>query len=375
MNQFLKTSTVAVSAAALLMLAGCAAPTPNAGGSTTETANSDADQAVWDPAAWDTSELCGDEPIKIGLHDGLATNTWRKSARAVLEHEIAQCDNIDPEIVYTSSNNNPQQVATDINSMVSAGVNVLISLDDFGDSELPAYREAKKAGLTVIPYYGPIGGVAGEDYDQNVYVNGYQVGVQMADWFGENVESGNVIVVGDFATSTSSANLYRGVKEGLEKYPDLTLVGDHFLVGNYDPQTISQAITGAIQQYGDISAMATQGFTSMYTQPFVDNGLPIPAVAAISGANFSYCQYEELPADEAYPLATWEYTTQIVSPALRRGLATFNDIEWDEPLTIAVPKYYDTTTGDQEPVCDPALPMDADLTTGLSTDELVAALG
>jgi ribose transport system substrate-binding protein len=374
MHPIMKTSTAVLGTLTLLLLAGCAAPAPNAGGTISETANSDADQAVWDPAAWDTSKLCGDEPIKIGLHDGLATNTWRKAARAVLEHEMAMCANIDPEIVYTSSNNNPQQVATDVNAMVAAGVNVLISLDDFGDAELPAYRAAKEAGVTVIPYYGPIGGTPGEDYDANVYVNGYQVGVQMADWFGANVKSGNVIVVGDFATSTSSANLYRGVKEGLQRYPDLTLVGDSFLVGNYDPQTISQAITGAIQQYGDISAVATQGFASMYIQPFVDNGLPTPAVAAISGGNYSYCEYEGMPAGSAYPLATWEYTTQVIAPALRRGLAVHNDLSWDEPLTIAVPKFYDTT-GDQQPVCDPTLPMDADLTTGLSTAELAAALG
>jgi ribose transport system substrate-binding protein len=373
MHQLVKRGAAALGTAALLVLAGCAAPTPG-GGTTSETANSDADQAIWDPTAWDTSELCGDEPIKVGLHDGLATNTWRKSARAVLEKEMAKCDNIEPEIVYTSSNNNPQQVATDINAMVAAGVNVIISLDDFGDSELPAYRAAKDAGVTVIPYYGPIGGVPGEDYDANVYVNGYQVGVQMADWFGANVESGNVLVVGDFATSTSSANLYRGVKEGLEAYPDLTLVGDTFLAGNYDPQTVAQAITGAIQQYGDIAAIATQGFASMYVQPFVDNGKPAPAVAAISGGNYSYCEYEGMPADAQYPLATWESTTQVIAPALRRGLATLNDISWDEPLTIAVPKFYDTT-GEQEPVCDPSLPMDADLTTGLSAEELAAALG
>jgi ribose transport system substrate-binding protein len=374
MHQFMKTCTATVGVAALLLLAGCAAPTPTADDSASGAAESDATQAVWDPTAWDTSELCGDEPLKIGLHDGLATNTWRKSTRAVLEHEIAKCDNIDPEIVYTSSNNNPQQVATDINSMVAAGVDVIISLDDFGDAELPAYRAAKQAGVTVIPYYGPIGGVVGEDYDANVYVNGYQVGIQMADWFGANVPSGNVIVVGDFATSTSSANLYRGVKEGLKQYPDLTLVGDSFLVGNYDPQTVSQAITGAIQQYGDITAMATQGFASMYIQPFVDNGLPTPAVAAISGGNYSYCEYEGMPDDARYPLATWESTTQVIAPAFRRGLAIINDLPWEEPLTISVPKFYDTTA-EQEPACDPSLPMDADLTTGLSAEEIAAALG
>jgi len=374
MHQFMKTTTAAISTATLLLLVGCAAPTPNAGGTSSETTNDDANQAIWDPTAWDTSELCGDEPIKIGLHDGLATNTWRKAARAVLEHEIAACPNIDPDIVYTSSNNNPQQVATDINAMVAAGVDVIISLDDFGDAELPAYRAAKQAGVTVIPYYGPIGGVAGEDYDANVYVNGYQIGIQMADWFGANVSSGNVIVVGDFATSTSSANLFRGIKEGLTRYPDLTLVGESFLAGNYDPQTVSQAITGAIQRYGDISAMATQGFSSMYVQPFIDNGLPAPAVAAVTGVNYSYCEYEAMPADARYPVATWEYTTQVIAPALRRSLAIVNDLPWEEPLVISVPKFYDTTA-EQQPVCDPTLPMDADLTTGLSAAELDAALG
>jgi ribose transport system substrate-binding protein len=366
-----KTGLGVAAALSASLLVACAAP--SAGPIAAAPQAQVADQDTWDPAAWDTTKVCGTKPIKIGVEDGLS-NTWRKTALQVLKVQAAKCSNIDPEILYASANGNPQQVATDVNSMVAKGVNVLIVLDDFGDSELPALRAATKAGVTVVPYYGSIGGTPGTDYAVNVKLNEYQVGVQMADWFGKNVKTGNVAVVGDVPTSTSSKDLYDGVKAGLAKYPALTLVGDSFLVGNYDPQTVNKVVTAAIQKYGDIRAIATQGFTSMYIQPFAEAKVALPSVAAVSGANMSYCQYAQLPAGQVYPLATWEKTTQVIAAALRHGLASYNKIDWAEPTAIAVPNVYDTVAGRTDVKCDSVLPPDADLTSGLTSAQLAEAL-
>ncbi|SHN47939.1 substrate-binding domain-containing protein [Cryptosporangium aurantiacum] len=370
MRTSLKIGTVAAMAA---LLAACTAPPSSDSNSADSPSAAAADVTTWDPAAWDTAKVCGDKPIKIGVEDG-QNNTWRTTALEVLKTQIAKCPNIDPNVVYASANGNPQQVATDINSMVSKGVNVLIVLPDFGDSELPALRAATKAGVTVIPYYGSIGGTPGTDYTASVYLNTYGIGEKIAEWFDKNVDSGNVAVVGDVPTSTSAKDLYDGVKAGLKDSTKLKLVGDSFLVGNYDPQTIAKVTTGAIQKYGNITAIATAGCGSLYVKPFQDAGVKEPAVGCSAGINQTYCDYNKMPAAQQYPFATWESTTQVIGAALRRGLASYNKISWDEPTAIVPPQAVDTVGGQPALKCDPSLPADADLTSGLTSAQLTQAL-
>ncbi|SNQ48569.1 Ribose ABC transporter substrate-binding protein [Frankia canadensis] len=369
---------VAVVAAAAGMVAACGAPSAPPSSTSQASASASAHPGTtsgptWNPADWDTSKVCGTKRIKIGVEDGL-NNTWRKTALEVLRVQIAKCPNIDPHIEYASANGNPQQVSTDINSMVSKGVNLLIVLPDFGDSELPALRAATKAGVTVVPYYGSIGGKAGTDYTLSVHLDTYGIGQRIASWFGKNVPSGNVAVIGDVATSTSAKDLYDGVKAGLAAYPSLKLVGDSFLVGNYDPQTIQKVTTGAIQKYGNITAIATAGCGSMYVAPFTAAGVRPPAVGCSAGANITYCDYSKLSGTAKYPFATWESTTQVIAAALRHGLASYNSIAWDEPTAIVPQQAVDTAGGKAALTCDPGLPADADLTSGLTASQLTAAL-
>lgn len=356
----------------LSLVAACGAPQAKTATGTSATATQ-ATSATWDPAAWDVTKLCGTKPIKVGIADGLQ-DTWRKIALAEVKAQAAKCPNI-TQVLYTTANGNPQQALTDINSLVAQGVNVLIVLPDFGDAELPALRAATKAGVTVIPYYGPLDGTAGVDYATNVILNNYQVGVQMADWFGANVKTGNVAVVGGVATSPSDKQLFSGVQAGLKKYPALHLIGDSYLVGNYDPQTAEKVVSGALSRYGSISSMATDGCWSAYLKAFDDAGTKAPALACVSGGNQFYCDYAKLrSAGTAFPLATWEKTTQVIHAALRRGLADYNGIQWAEPTAVAVPKVVDTFAGTSPPGCSSSLPADADVFSGLSPAQLVAAL-
>jgi ribose transport system substrate-binding protein len=379
MRKIVKAGALVAAAAAAAALTACGAPSaPAAGGSSPASSASasasspaTATATAWDPAARDTSKVCGTKPIKIGVEDGL-NNTWRATALAVLKNQIAKCPNINKDVLYASANGNPAQVATDLNSMVSKGVNILIVLDDFGDAELPALRAAYKAGVTVIPYYGTIDGTAGVDYTANVYLDTYGIGQEIAQWFGKNDPSGNVAVVGDVATSTSAKDLYAGVKAGLVAYPSLKLAGDSFLVGNYDPQTIERVTTGAIQKYGNITAIATAGCSSIYIKPFQDAGVKLPLVGCSAGSNMTYCDYAKLSAANQYPLATWEDTTQVISAALRRGLASYNGIAWNEPIAIVPQQTVNTVGGKPALRCDPNLPADADVTSGLTDAQLHA---
>lgn len=372
-----KKTAIASLGVALLLLSACA-PEP-AGPAAEEAAapeQQEVDSGVIDTETWDIRDLCGDEEITVALADGTGGNTWRQIVIAELEDEAAKCDNI-TEVLYSNANADPQKANADINGFVAQGVDIIIVLPDFGDSQLPALRSAMQAGVTVVPYFAGIGGTPGTDYSVNVPVDSRATGLSMAAWFGENLESGNVAYMGGFASCPSCQATFEGLKEGLAAFPNLTLVGDTFVATDYNPELAERAIAGLISQYGDIQGLSGDygvvalGALNAYTNA----GKPLPALAVAAGQNSVYCAWEEKKnAGEEFAFAAFETTTQVVRVALRHGLAQYYGVEWGEPTAVRLPESVNTAKGVMPP-CDPSLPGDTDMFSGLTLEQLQEVLG
>lgn len=331
---------------------------------------------TWDPAAWDITELCGDEEITVALADGQAGNTWRKVVWGVFQQEAAKCPNI-TSVLYTDGAGDNQKASSDIVSLVAQGVDVIVALPDTGDAILPAYRDAVEAGVTLISYFAPINGQVGVDYTDTVLADTYSYGRQMGQWVADNVDGGNVIVLGGIPGCSSCAGMYKGAGEVLEG-TDLVLQGAGPIVTNYNPQEAEQAVSGLLSQYGTIPAvLGDYGLVAQAAMnAFTPADQPLPALAISSGQNSVYCGWwENKNAGIDQPFAEWGGATQIVRAALRRGLAHFNDISWDEPHEINLPKVIDTAAGVLPPDCRADLPDDTDMFSDLSEAELKAAIG
>lgn len=377
MNRFLK-SCLAVAAVPALMLTGCA-PDPEAGaednGGGAEN-GAPANGAASDQE-WDITEVCGDEEIEVALTDGAGGNTWRYIVLAEFEAEAAKCDNI-TDVHYADGGGDPQKAAADLNGFVAQGVDVIVTLPDFGESMIPSLREAQNAGVTVVPYFTTLSGTEDVDYAVNVPVDQYGMGQQWAEWYGENMQEGNLIMLGGTASCPSCAELFDGLGDGLEDYPDITLLGDSFVTTDYDPETTERAVAGMISQYGEIDGLASEyGLTAEAALgAFEDAGLDLPYTVTASSQNSNYCLWHEFDeADEAFEYASWDEATQVVRSALRHGVAHHNGIEWDEPVSLPFPKVFDTTEGTEPPACEEDLPSDADLHSGLTDEELQDAIG
>ena len=94
------------------------------------------------------SEWCGDKPLKVGVSDGFGGNAWRQISMEVIRKEIAKCPAVDSKVLYTNANGDQQKAASDINGLVSQGVDVLVVYPDFGPAQLPALRAATRAGVS-----------------------------------------------------------------------------------------------------------------------------------------------------------------------------------------------------------------------------------
>jgi len=367
----------------VLALSACAPGTP--GGSTgpttaaqtTSTTASDAQPTIWDNADWDITKLCGDKPLKVALADGNGNNTWRKVVYGVFQQEAAKCPNI-TFVTHTDGGGDNQKASSDITSLAAQGVNIIVSLPDTGDAILPAFRDAMTAGVTVISYFNPMNGKAGVDFSDAVIADTHSYGRLMSQWVLDNVpDGGNAIVLGGTTGCTSCAAMYRGASE-IFTNSKITLQGGGDIVTDYNPQKAEQVVSGLITQYGSISAILSDyGVVAQAALgAFKSAGKPLPALALAAGQNSVYCNWwNNKNAGTDQQFAEWAGGTQIVRAALRRGLADYNNIAWNEPLNITLPRLIDTTTGLYPPACRTDLPDDTDMFSGLSDDELRAAIG
>lgn len=319
----------------------------------------------------DIAPLCGTKPAFVALTDGFGGAAWFKTTAQEFKDELSKCKNV-TKVVYVNANGSQQKYNSDINSLVSQGVNVLVSFTHFGDASLPVLRNATKAGVTVVPFFAKISGEPGKDYVDVVYQDPVPNGVMWADFLGKTAKTGNVIFLGGPPGATSSQRFMDAFKEGLKKHPGLKLVEENYIVTNWNPVDAQKAVTGLIAKYGKIDGIASDyGLTTNAAiKAFEQAGLPIPAQATLASSNEINCKYLEYKkAGKAWQYFSLDGTTTLVRAAARRAMAAYSGAKYTEPLGWSPYAYIDSTTG-AEPRCDPSLPPDADLSGQLSIAQL-----
>ena len=315
----------------------------------------------------DISPYCGMKPAVVALTDGFGGAAWFKTTAQEFRDELSKCKNV-TKVIYLNANGSQQKYNSDINSLVSQGVNVLVSFTHFGDASLPVLRNATKAGVTVVPFFAKISGNPGKDYVEVVYQDPGPNGVMWADFLGRTVKSGNVIFLGGPPGATSSQRFMDAFKQGLKKYPNLKLVEQDYIVTNWNPVDAQKAVAGLIAKYGKIDGIASDyGLTTNAAiKAFEQAGLPIPAQATLASNNEINCKYLEYKkAGKAWLYFSLDGTTTLVRAAARRAMAAYSGVKYTEPLGWSPYAYIDSTAG-VDPTCDPSLPPDADLSGQLS---------
>ncbi len=319
----------------------------------------------------DISTMCGTKPMTVALTDGYGGDTWRKIVVAEVQDELAKCPNV-KRFIYTNANGNQQKSNSDINSLVSQGVNVMVSFTDFGDAMLPALRSATKAGVTVVPYFSKIAGTPGRDYTAVVYQDQERVGEMWADWLGTTLKEGNVVMLGGVPGASSSLRFMQGFKQGVQKYPKLHLLDDNYIVTNWTPSDAQKAVSGLIAKYPKIDGIASDfGATTLAAvKAFQQAGLAVPAQATLASSNELNCRYaDDVGAGKGWPFFALDGTTTLARFAVRRAVADFQGTANPEPLAVVPFASADSVNG-LKPKCDHSAPPDADFSSILPSEKL-----
>jgi ribose transport system substrate-binding protein len=320
------------------------------------------------PKGADIATMCGTKPIIFGYADGYSGNSWRKTALAEVRDELSKCPNV-TDIKATDAGGDAQKAASDINSLVAQGVNVLIVHPDTGDALLPALRDATAAGVTVVAWEVKLGGEEGVDYAANVTLDTPPLARSWADWIGANLKEGNVVFLGGVPAAPTSQAFFEEFGKGLEKYPSVHLLENDYVVTNWNPADAQKAVSGLIAKHPKIDAIVTDyGVTAMA-------GLPVPLIATVASNNELNCLYVDAKkSGQPFPYMTRDGSTTMARFAARRAVAAFERTENKEPTKVLPYPYADSFAG-VDPKCDPSAPPDADLSGLLSDNALKGIFG
>lgn len=322
----------------------------------------------------DIATMCGEKPTIVGLADGFGGNTWRKEVVAELKAEAAKCPNI-TKIIYTDGTGDPAKANSDINSLVAQGVNVLIVFPDFGEASLPALRNAVDAGVIVVPYNATLTGEQGVDFSFNVYQDHNANARHWADWLQKNIGKGTVLYFSGPAGNSHSIAVNNAIAKALAPYPDIKILEENYIATNWNPAETQKATAGVIAKYGTVDIVITDlaTVTMGILRTFEQANLKLPVVVNLASNNELNCYWLDLKGEgKAFPYITLDGTTVTVRHALRRGMARYQGTKNNEPLAMEAFVYADSFAG-IDPTCDPALPLDADLSGMLTPEELKAA--
>lgn len=369
-----KVSVAAIAATALLLLGGCTTGTGTGSGSDENLVETGIAGLQSDIV--DISEFCGNEPIKVAFADGFGGNSWRKVTRAIFEAEAAKCENI-TEVLYTDAQADTQKAISDINSLVAQGVNVIVSFTDGGEALLPTVKKATEAGVKFVSIVACPGGEVGVDYVDCVSENVDTYGYGLAKWTIEQMGGeGNLLMTGGQAGNPYSQAVYEGAKRAVAENPGIVFLneqlGDTFVDTGWEPGKTKQVMAGLITQFGQIDGIVADygGGSVGGIEAFVDAGKPLPVWSANDSNQFACLWYEYKDSQPTFQIATMSSRNWMGVPALHKGLAAFNGLPNSEPSIYNLEIIEDSTDESKMPVCEPDLPNDAILSSGLTVEQL-----
>jgi len=196
------------------------------------------------------------QPLKIALSNYFNGNIWRKQ----MEQSFLDTAKENPEyvdgnykIVNATDGSAPTQ-AQQIQSLVLEGYDVIL-IDAASPTGLNgAIQSACDAGVTVVVFDS----LATADCAYKVAFDYVQYGIDEAEFMAEQLGGkGNILMVRGIAGNTVDDDIYKGVTQTLEKYPEMNLVGEVY--GQWTESVAQQEVAKIIPSLPQIDGVLTNG--------------------------------------------------------------------------------------------------------------------
>lgn len=348
-------------------LTGCGSSSSSQGGSTAAASAPLAGAPSW----------CGTKHITLGLLDGFGGNSWRLVTTASGQDEVKKCPSV-TKYLYADGQGNTQKAISDIQGMVSQGVNAMVVFPDAGKAILPALRTAYKAGVVTVPYRSDPGGKAGVDYNAYVGSDPTLDAANWAKWIKANFPNGaNILMLSGPPGNTQGVTERAELNKELSDPKYVMLGAQPFEVTNWDPSQTQKVLTAAIAKNPKIDVIVSDFGPSLVgaLPEFKKSGRSIPAIAASDGNVLSCFYQDNKAANPNFKLVTVATGNDNVRLAIQYAVAVATGGTPPANLKFEAPVFEDSVSGQPHGVqCRKDLPADVYLSAQLSGPAQAALL-
>jgi ribose transport system substrate-binding protein len=375
-----RNSALALVASLVLGAVGCGSnsPSPQASASPPNTATagrpSESAAALIAHAGKSSSTaFCGKKPITLAINDGLGANSWSKTSMAEVRSEAAKCPNV-KQLVRVGLGDLQTNISI-LNGFVAQGADAIVTVPDFGESELPAIRAATRAGVKVVAWGANPGGTPGKDYVAYADFSARAGGMTLANWMAKAIhEKGNLVFLGGPAGNAVSKSFLEGIHDALGRYPHVKLLTGYsgWPVTNWDAALQQKVMGSLLAKYPRIDGVLddADGFDATGAlRAYQSAGKPMVPFATGEANGLACTYYQMKPKNPDFQLATISGRNWIGRIAARKAIAAAQGIPDHEPNTYILP-LYENTLGGKAPECRKSAPGDAYTSAGLTAAEL-----
>lgn len=332
---------------------------------------------------FDFTKYCPTKSTTVAILDGYGGNAWAVGKRAMLTKLAKSCPKV-TKVLYADANGDVQKYISAVNSLVAQGANVLETFDLFGQPPVSAFSRAQRQGVLVgeanaVPGTGRVPkdltSVVVPDFD-----SGAALWVKFLTKATNN--AGKIAYIGGPAGNLFDGPALAAVQKAIkDQGSGIQVVTSEPQVGNWDPATTQQVMTGLLQKNPAINGVILS-YTA--TGPAVIRAyqaakLPLPAISGQSSSMELICQTHKLqPTNKTLQVQSLDGSANLDAIALAKILSVYSgksapELGPDNDYTrVTYAAYVDTVSG-VLPACDSSLPPGADLSMALDKADMAAA--
>jgi ribose transport system substrate-binding protein len=306
----------------------------------------------------------GQGTLTVAYADGFGENVWRRVtamefiAQALTYPEVKK-------IIYTSARGDASKAIADMRSYIAQKVDVIVMFADAGEALLPVVKEATEAGILVTVHNGTyVGGEAGKDFVTSIAEDICKLGVDFVKAVADSkpMQPG-IVALGGTPGNPLSATWQGCADKEVANHPDLKIIAKADT--NWTQEGNFEAVSGLLAQHDDIGAYIYEyadGFRGA-VRAYESSGKPLDIVVA-------------LRTDEQGLFCDWEKAN---NPNFKIFYSSGQNFQSRFALTAAMMKKAGKAVDPavnvpfaMKPVvkgmCDPALPLDASVSTLVPAD-------
>ena len=305
------------------------------------------------------------EDYKIGYDIYYGGNSWSVQLYKEFQAEAAKhADEV--EVSYTESNLKSDQQVSNIEDLITKGVDALIITPISPTAVIPALKKAHAKGIKIVLLAAKI---RSNDYDALVTVDDVDFGKAGANWLVDKLGGeGKIIALNGISGISASDDRWAGAQEIFDAHPGIEVLS--VVDAGWDYAKAKVAVSNLLAANADVDGIWSQGGSMTLGAIDAFNAAQRDLVPMTGEDNNGYLtRWQELQS-QGFSSVAPSKPTWLGSEALRVTLDLLEGNEVEKDNILPVPMITDENLAD---FSRPDLPDSFWANTRLSDDEVRAA--